>query len=154
MRVNCIQLEDNDIRAQKDYDNLFYDLESDSKEDTDQQDFSKPLQHSDLPNQPGKPNLETLQETSSQEGIKGFNLPLGTEITQSLDSKSLDTSSYKVCLSPEPSFSSRDLSTTPKIPLYWNTQRHLTQEIAKVHHSISNNPSSSKLLIKLKKHQA
>ena len=61
--------------------------------------------------------MESLEEMSSLEGTKGFNLPLGTEITQSLDSKSLDTSSYKVGLSPEPSFLSRDLSTTPKIPL-------------------------------------
>ena len=49
-RVNCIQLEDNDLRAQEDYDNLFYDLESDSEEGTNQQDFCRPLQCSDLPN--------------------------------------------------------------------------------------------------------
>ena len=42
------QLEDNDIRAQEDYDNLFYDLESDSEEGTNQQDFYKLFQHSDL----------------------------------------------------------------------------------------------------------
>ena len=72
-RVNCIQLEDNDLRAQEDYDNLFYDLESDSEEGTNQQDFCRPLQCSDLPN----PNLEPLEETSSLEGTKGINLPFG-----------------------------------------------------------------------------
>ena len=43
---------------------------------------------------------------------------------------------------------------TPKIPLNWNTQRRLTWEIAKVHHSISNNPFSSKPLVELKKDQS
>ena len=121
VRVNCIQLKNNNIRAQEDYNNLFYELESDSEEGTGQQDFCRPLQHSDLPNQLNKPNLESLEETSSLEGTKGFNLPLGIKITRFSDSKSLDTSSYKVDLSPEPSFSSRDLSMTPKIPLNWNT---------------------------------
>ena len=41
-RVNCIQLEDNDLKAQDDYDNLFYELESDSEEGSDQQDFCSP----------------------------------------------------------------------------------------------------------------
>ena len=116
-RVNCIQLEDNDIRAQEDYDNLFYKLESDSEEGTDQQDFCRPLQHSDLPNQLSKPNLESLEEISSLEGTEGINLPLGVEIIQPLDSNSLDTNSFRVDLTLEPAFSSTDLSTTPKIPL-------------------------------------
>ena len=42
-RVNCIQLEDNSLRAQEDYDNLFYELYSDSEEGTDKQDFCRPL---------------------------------------------------------------------------------------------------------------
>jgi hypothetical protein len=121
VRVNCIQLEDNDLRAQEDYDNLFYELESDSEEGSDQQDFCRPLQHSGLPNQPSKPNLESLEETSSLEGTKGINLPLGVENTQPLDSNSSDTNSFKVDLTLEPSFSSRDLSMTPKISLNQNT---------------------------------
>jgi hypothetical protein len=49
-RVNLIQLEDNDLQAQEDYDNLFYKLDSDSeKGSSDIQDFCKPLQCSDLP---------------------------------------------------------------------------------------------------------
>ena len=79
-RVNCIQLEDNDLKAQEDYDNLFYELESGSEEGSDQQDFCRPLQCSDLPNQLSKPNLESLEETSSLEGTEGINLPLGVEI--------------------------------------------------------------------------
>ena len=153
-RVNCIQLEDNNLRAQEDYDNLFYESESDSEDDTDQQYFCRPLQHSDLPNQLSKPNSESLEETPSLEGTKGINLPLGVEITQPSDSNSLDTNSFKVDLALEPSFSSRDLSMTPKIPLNRNTPRCLAQEIAKVHHSISNNSPGSKPLVELRKHQA
>ena len=95
MRVNCIQLEDNDLRAQDNYDNLFYKLESDSEEGNDQQDFCRPLQCSDLPNQPSKPNLESLEEMSSLEGTEGINLPLGVEITQPSDFNLLDTNSFK-----------------------------------------------------------
>ena len=97
-RVNCIQLEDNDLEAQDDYDNLFYELDSDSEEGNDQQDFCRPLQCSDLPNQPSKPNSESLEETSSLEETKGINLPLGAEITQPSDLNSSDTNSFKVDL--------------------------------------------------------
>ena len=116
--------------------------------------FCRPLQRSDLPNQLSKPNSESLEETSSLEGTEGINLPLGVEITQPSDSNSLDTNSFKVDLALEPSFSSRDLSMTPKIPLNRNTQRRLAQEIAKVYHSTSNNSPDSKPLVELKKHQA
>ena len=34
-RVNCIQFQDNNLRAQEDYDNLFYKLHSDSEEGAD-----------------------------------------------------------------------------------------------------------------------
>ena len=57
-RVNCFQLEDNDLRAQEHYDNLFYDLDSDLEAGMDQQNFCRPLQRSDLSNQLSKPNLE------------------------------------------------------------------------------------------------
>ena len=120
-RVNCIQLKDNDLKAQEDYDNLFYELESDSEEGSDQQDFCRPLQCSDLPNQPSKPNSESLEEMSSLEGTEGITLRLGAEITQPSDYNLLDTNSFKVDLALEPSFTSRDLSTTPKIPLNRNT---------------------------------
>ena len=153
-RVYCIQLEDNDLRAQEDYDNWFYELKSDSEEGANQQDFCRPLHHSDLPNQPSKPNSESLEETSSLEGTEGINLPLGAEIIQPLDSKSSDTSFFRVNLALELSFSSRDLSTTPKIPLNQNTWRGLAQEIAKDHHLISNNSPGSKPLVELRKHQA
>ena len=74
-RVNCIQLKDNDLRTQEDYNNLFYELESNSEEGADQQDFCRPLQRSDLPNQLSKPNSESLEEMSSLEGTKGIKLP-------------------------------------------------------------------------------
>ena len=153
-RVNCIQLEDNDLKAQEDYDNLFYELKSNLEEGSNQQYFCRPLQHSDFPNQPSKPNSESLEEMSSLEGTEGSNLPLGAIITQPLDLNLSDTNSFKVDLTPEPSFSSRNLSSTPKIPLNQNTRKHLAREIAKVHHSISNNSSGSKPLVELRKHQA
>jgi hypothetical protein len=42
-RVNCIQLEINDIRAQEDYNNLFYKLDSDTDREFSSQDFCRPL---------------------------------------------------------------------------------------------------------------
>ena len=99
---------------EKDYHNLFYELECDSEESGDQQDFCKPLQHSDLANQLSKPNSESLEEASSLEGTEGINLPLGAENTQPSDSNLSDTNSFKVNLALELSFSSRDLSITPK----------------------------------------
>src|ERR1700691_5777437 len=68
----------------------------------------------------------------------------------------MDTTSNKIATSLEPLSSSlaKDLSLIPKIPLNWNTQRCLAQEIAEVYHSISNDPSMSKLLVEQKKHQA
>ena len=153
-RVNLVQLEDDDVRAQEEYDSLFYELDSDAENESTQQDFCRPLQRSDLPNQPSKPNSESLEETSSLEGTEGINLPLGAEITQPSDTNLSNASSFRVDLALEPSFSSRDLSTTPKIPLNRNTRRCLAQEIAKVHHSISNNLPGSKPLVELRKHQA
>ena len=111
----------NNLKAQDDYDNLFYELESDSEEGNDQQDFHRPLQCSDFPNQPTKPNSESLEETSSLEGTESINLPLGADITQPSDFNLSDTNSFKVDLAPEPSFSSRNLSSTLKIPLNRNT---------------------------------
>ena len=57
VRVNYIQLEDDDVRAQEDYDNLFYELDSDAEEESTQRDFCKPLQCSDFPNQPSNHNI-------------------------------------------------------------------------------------------------
>ena len=90
---------------------------------------------------------------SSLEGTAGSNLPLGSEIIQPLYSKSSDTSSLRVNLDLEPSFSSRDSSMTPKIFSNRNTQRRLAQEIAKVHHLISHNSLGCKPLVELRKHQ-
>jgi len=42
--VNLIQLEDNDLQAQEDYNSLFYDLNSDLEEDSfDRSDFCEPF---------------------------------------------------------------------------------------------------------------
>jgi|ERR1700729_2089902 hypothetical protein len=60
-RVNHIWLEDDDVRAQEDYNNLFYELNSDAERESTQQDFCRPLQHSDSPDQPNNPNLEKLE---------------------------------------------------------------------------------------------
>ena len=43
-RVNHIRLEDDDVRTQEDYDGLFYELDSDTKGESTQQDFCRPLQ--------------------------------------------------------------------------------------------------------------
>jgi hypothetical protein len=51
-RVNLIQLKDDDLPAQEDYDNLFYDLDSDSEEGSyDKLDFCEPLIPSEGPPQ-------------------------------------------------------------------------------------------------------
>jgi hypothetical protein len=72
------------------------------------------------------------------------------------DSSFTDTTHHKISTSPKPlsSILANDLSLISKIPLNQNTRRHLAQEIAEVYHSISNNPSMSKRLAELKKHQA
>ena len=57
-RVNCNQLDNNDLRAQEDYKNLFYKLEFNSEEGGNQQDFCRFLQCYDLPSQLSKPNSE------------------------------------------------------------------------------------------------
>jgi hypothetical protein len=43
-RVNHVWLEDDDVRAQEEYDSLFYKLDSDAKNESTQQDFHRPLQ--------------------------------------------------------------------------------------------------------------
>jgi len=62
-RVNYIQLESNDIRAQEDYNNLFYNLESEAKEESNLQDFCRPLQCSDLPTQLNIPDRTIWSNT-------------------------------------------------------------------------------------------
>src|SRR5882762_10462592 len=65
-RVNLIQLEDNDLRAQEDYDNLFYNMDSDSKESySGRPDFCEPLQCSDLPIQHADPSVIILEDVSN-----------------------------------------------------------------------------------------
>jgi len=55
-RVNYIQLKDKDIRAQEDYNNLFYKLDSNAEQESSPQDFCRPLQHSDFSGQLNNPN--------------------------------------------------------------------------------------------------
>ena len=119
-RVSYVHLEDNDVQAQEDYDNLFYELDFDAEEESNQPNFHRPLQCSDLPNQLNTPSSEKLEDTSNLEGTKGLKQPLGTENTQSSDSSSPNAISHKITTLPEASFSSRDLSSTPKIPLNRN----------------------------------
>src|ERR1700691_1914696 len=41
-RVNLVRLEDDDVRAQEEYDSLFYELDSDTEGESTQQDFCRP----------------------------------------------------------------------------------------------------------------
>jgi hypothetical protein len=102
-RVNYIRLENNDIRTQEDYDNLFYELDSNSEQESSSQDFCRPLQHSDLPAQLNSPNSEKLKDVSSLEGTKGSFESLGLETTQSADLNSYSTTSHKITTLPETS---------------------------------------------------
>jgi hypothetical protein len=78
-QVNLIQLEDNDLPAQEDYDNLFYKLDSDSEEgSSDILDFCEPLQRPDLPIQHANPSMIKLEDVSSLEGTKNSSEFLGT----------------------------------------------------------------------------
>jgi hypothetical protein len=72
-RVNLVCLEDNDVRAQEEYDSPFYELDSDAENELTQQDFGRPLQCSDFPNQPSNPNSEKLEDMSHLEGTEGPN---------------------------------------------------------------------------------
>jgi len=74
-RVNYIQLEDNNIRAQEDYDNLFYKLDSDAKQESSPLDFCRSLQCSDFPGQLNNPNSEKLEDMSHLEGTEGCSKP-------------------------------------------------------------------------------
>ena len=72
-RVNHIRLKDNDVRAQEDYDSLFYELDSDTEGESTQQDLCRPLQRSGFPDQPSNPNSEKLEDTPHLEGTEGPN---------------------------------------------------------------------------------
>jgi hypothetical protein len=111
------------LRAQEDYNNLFYELDSNTKQESSPQDFCRPLQHSDFPAQLNNPNSEKLEDVSCLEGTEGSNKPLGLENTQSSDFSSLDTISHKISTLPKRSLLSKDLSSIPKIPLNQNTRR-------------------------------
>src|SRR5882762_9807887 len=71
LQVNLIQLKDNDLQAQEDYDNLFYDLDSDSEEGSySKPDFCESLQCFDLPIQHADPSMIKLKDVFSLDGIK------------------------------------------------------------------------------------
>jgi hypothetical protein len=133
-RVNLVQLKDEDMRAQEEYDSLFYELDSDAEGESTQRNFCRPLQRSDFPNQLSNPNSDELKDMSRPEGTEGPNRLLGTETIQPSDSRLTDTTSHKITTSPEPLSSSlaKDLSSIPKIPLKQNTRRRLAREIAEV----------------------
>jgi hypothetical protein len=95
-----------------------------------------------------------LEDVSHLEGTRGSNKTLGLENTQSSDFSSSDAISHKIGTLPKSSLLNKDLSSTPKISLNWNTRRQLAQDIAKVHYLITKGPSNPKLLIELKKHLA
>src|SRR6202167_2291813 len=132
-RVNLVQLEDNDVRAQEEYDSLFYELDSDAENELTQQDFCRPLQRSDFPTQLSNPNSEKLEDMSRLEGTEGPNRLLGMETIQPSDSCLTDATSHKITASPEPLSSSlaKDLSSIPKIPLNRNTKDALPEKLRK-----------------------
>ena len=69
-RVNLVWLKDSDVRAREEYDSLFYELDSDTKNELD---FCRPLQCSDFPNQLSNPNSDKLEDMSRLEGTEGPN---------------------------------------------------------------------------------
>src|ERR1700729_2201088 len=115
-RVNHVWLEDDDMRAQEDYDSLFYELDSNGENESTQHYFCRPLQCSDFPDQLNNPDSEKLEDTSHLEGTEGPNKLLGMETIQPLDSCFTDATSHKVTTSPKPPSSSltKDLSLIPK----------------------------------------
>jgi hypothetical protein len=154
-RVNLIQLEDNHLQAQEDYDDLFYNMDSDSEEGySEKPDFREPLQCSDLPIQHTNPSVINLEDVSSLKGTKEF---LGTDNLPIPDLNSSEVHSHNVMtpLDFRPNVNlAKDLTSTQKIPLNRNSRRRLARDITKVHYSITHTSPNSKPLVELKKYLA
>jgi len=157
-RVNSIQLEDDDLRAQEDYNNLFYNMDSDSEEGySEKPDFCEPLQCSDLPVQHANPSMVILEDVSSLKGTKDFSEFLGTDNLPVPDLNSSEVHLHNVMmpLNFRPNVNlAKDLTSTQKIPLNRNSRRCLARDIAKVHYSITHTSPNSKPLVELKKYLA
>src|SRR5882762_2861967 len=141
VQVNSIQLKDNDLRAQEDYDDLFYNMDSDSEEGySERQDVCKPLQCSDLPIQHANPSMIILEDVSSLKGTKDFLKFLGMEnlLVPYLNSSEVHSHNVMMPLDFRPNVNlAKDLTSTQKIPLNRNSRRCLARDIAKVHYSIT-----------------
>ena len=156
--VNLIQYKDNDLQAQKDYINIFYKLDPDSKEDSfNKPDFCKPLQCSDLPIQYANPSMIKLKNVFSLKGTKNSSEFLGIDNSLVPNLNSFEVHSHNV-MTQLNSWSNgqlaKDLSSTSKIPLNQNSRGCLAKDIAKVHYSITHTSQNSKPLVELKKYLA
>jgi hypothetical protein len=154
-RVNFVQLSPKEIRAQDEYDTLYYEL--DSKEETGsgiQSDFCRPLQSSDFPTQHDHPIVKQLVEISSLEGPQSSSEPLGNENISVTDTPVLDVSSHKVAVEtylPKPHIS-KNLTTTNKSPLNRRSHRRLACDIARTHYSLAlDDETGHKPIIELKR---
>jgi hypothetical protein len=99
VRVNLIQLEDNDLWAQEDYNNLFYNLDLDSEEgSSDRPHFCEPLQCSGLPIQQADPSMINLEDVSSLEGTKDSSEFLGMDNSPVPNFKSSEVHSHNIMM--------------------------------------------------------
>ena len=144
-RVNYVQLEEMDYEAQENYDNLYYELDSE-----DEQDFHEPLQPIDLSSQRVNPSAINLEKEANLEGTNNSSELVGEDTAMN----TLNASSNRVeVIPPKSNSKSRDLTLVPKTPLNCNTRRHLARDIARANYSLIEN-GSAKPLIKLKKYMA
>jgi len=140
--VNLIQLEDNNLWAQEDYDSPFYDLNSDLEEGSFYKpDFCELLQHSDLPIQHANPSMINLEDVSSLKETKDSSEFLGMDNSPVPDSNSMEVPSHNIMTLPDFRLNGnlvKNFSSIPKIPLNQNSRRCLARDIAEVHYSITN----------------
>jgi hypothetical protein len=85
------------LLAQEDYNNLFYNMDSDSEEGySGELDFCEPLQCSDLPVQHANPSVVILEDVSNVKGTKDFSEFLGTDNLPVPDLNSSEVHSHNV----------------------------------------------------------
>jgi hypothetical protein len=157
-RVNLIQYNDEDSKAQDQYDALYYNLDSDNEDasnSTSQQDFCRPLQILDTPVQHINPSVMELNEESTLEGeTNSYKIPK-VDDAMGIESSNTQARSHEVTALPFnafPSSTKKDLTSAQKIPLNRNSRRRLAQDIAQVHHTITDiGTFKAKPLIELKK---
>nr|GAT46647.1 predicted protein [Mycena chlorophos] len=142
-RANLVSAMDEDLDAQNEYDDLYYELEGDSHGETSQQGFEEPLQTTEPLATRVDSNSEFLEENSALEGIP-----------ESLDS----TRVPEVAAGKPPSADSRPecTSLSVKPALNRNTRRRLAREIRARNHHVVNSLEESERgpVVELRKHMA